>query len=486
MKLYDPKSGKPFNWKRAYSPTDVSAASSNGSRVRLWRFFDLVAPSQKFSPETPNMDFPFSVKPDKKISVRDVMTMTRDKCEGTPFDPARGLQGGPFDNPNYLPYGFELEGKRYDTARVIGVNRAEYVTVTQSRGWLPNPVGGIVWLAWGAQDTSCFMPLYAGITRHPAVLRDRRPLGLQPRLGPLGLRLRRLPHPGRLQPGHPGRPRGAAELREDGGLIGRRRSTRRALELYKKDPAQASRFLTDYCLGNADHVVGAWWKLGDDLLVKFNHQWMYDVKARKRLPVKYPDWYLKLLVDYDKVPAAPRARSTRPARRPEEAFLLGSEVEREDEGVLRRIRVVAPADADHLEPELPVERLRRGVRGPHLEGHHLHPARPELAGEVLQDVLTDAHAPELRMDGDVVDLSLVGDHPIDDVPDHPVERVVDDDGRKRNRAVLDLAAESALVPRVRERLPLDVHDGGDVTHLHPPEMVEFFVEISFFYFFSSA
>ena len=46
-------------------------------------------------------------------------------------------------------------------------------------------------------------------------------------------------------------------------------------------------------------------KLGDDLLVKFNHQWMYDVKARKRLPVKYPDWYLKLLVDYDKVPPAP-------------------------------------------------------------------------------------------------------------------------------------------------------------------------------------
>ncbi len=31
QKLYDPKSGKPFNFKRAYSPNDLSAASTNGN-----------------------------------------------------------------------------------------------------------------------------------------------------------------------------------------------------------------------------------------------------------------------------------------------------------------------------------------------------------------------------------------------------------------------------------------------------------------------
>ena len=80
--FYDPKSGKPFNWKRAYYPEPASAVSSNGARVRLWRFLDLVAPSRKFSPETPNMDFPFSVKPDRKLSAYDVMQMTRDKMRG--------------------------------------------------------------------------------------------------------------------------------------------------------------------------------------------------------------------------------------------------------------------------------------------------------------------------------------------------------------------------------------------------------------------
>ncbi len=305
MGFYDPKSGKPFNWKRAYNPEPASAASSNGARVRLWRFLDLVAPSQKFSPETPNMDLPFSVKPDRKLSAYDVMQMTRDKTEGTPWWPARGIQGGPFQNPNYLPYGFDLDGKKYDTPRVIGVNRAEYVTVTQSRGWLPDPVGGIVWLAWGAQDTSCFMPLYAGITEIPRSFEIGDHWEFNRRVGPLGVRLRRLPYPGRLFQGHRGRPGRPGRLGEAGRRAGRRSIDAFALDLYKKDPADARKFLTDYCLGNAQRVIDAWWKLGDDLLVKYNHLWIYDAKTRKRNPMTFPDWWLKLLVEYNQL--KPRA-----------------------------------------------------------------------------------------------------------------------------------------------------------------------------------
>jgi dipeptidase len=164
---YDPKSGQPFNWKKAYSPTGASAANSRGTRARLWRFFDLVAPSRSIKPETPNMELPFSVKPDKKLSLLDVIDITRDKYQGTPFDPAEGLRGGPFSNPNYHPRPVRVEDKIYNTPRTISVNRAEYTTVTQCRDWLPAPIGGIVWLSFGAQDTACYMPLYAGITAIP-------------------------------------------------------------------------------------------------------------------------------------------------------------------------------------------------------------------------------------------------------------------------------------------------------------------------------
>ncbi|MBE3109242.1 MAG: C69 family dipeptidase, partial [Acidobacteria bacterium] len=158
MGFYDPKSGKPFNWKKAYSPVEGSAASTNGGIQRLWRFFDLAAPSQKFKLETPNMDLPFSVKPDKKLSVQDVMAMTRDRSYGTPFDPIKGIRGGPFKNPNYY-------NRRQP--RVIDDGRAEYTTVTQSRAGYPDAIGGIVWISFGSQDTACYMPFYAGVTELP-------------------------------------------------------------------------------------------------------------------------------------------------------------------------------------------------------------------------------------------------------------------------------------------------------------------------------
>ena len=300
MKLYDPKGGKPFNWKRAYSPSETSAAASGGSRVRMWRFFNLVNPGLALGPETPNMDFPFSVKADRKISVHDVMEMTRDKCEGTVFDPARGIQGGPFANPNVLPYGFKLDGKQYNTSRVIGVNRAEYVTVTQARDWLPDPVGGIVWLAFGAQDTSCFMPLYIGITEIPRSFE----IGDHWEFSRDSARWAFDTVDFHTQVVYNLAIQDVRQAQKKWELSAVNRTSdvdKTAAELLKKDPAQASRYLTDYCLNNATLVVNAWWDLGTQLLVKYNHLWIYEQNGRKRNPLPLPDAYLKSLVEVNKL-----------------------------------------------------------------------------------------------------------------------------------------------------------------------------------------
>ena len=300
QKLYDPKSGKPFSWKHAYDPTSVSAVSTP-LHVRLWRFFDLVAPSKKFAPETPNMDFPFSIKPEKKLSAYDVVQMTRDKCDGTIFDPARGLQGGAFANPNFLPYGFELEGKRYGTSRVISVNRAEYVTVTQSRAWLPNPIGGIVWLAWGAQDTSCFMPFYIGLTEIPKSFQVGDHWSFNRDSARWAFDYVDF-HTQVLYSYAIQDVRAAQQKWEKSAVDKTLAIDQAALEIHKKDPLQVRPFLTDYCNNNANLVINAWWELGNQLLVKYDHLWMYDVKTRKRLAIKFPDWYLKELVEYNKIP----------------------------------------------------------------------------------------------------------------------------------------------------------------------------------------
>jgi dipeptidase len=297
---HDPESGEPFNWKKAYSPTEHTAASSRGTRARLWRFFDLVAPSLGLSPDTQNMELPFSVKPDKKISLQDVMEMTRDKYQGTSFDPVRGLQGGPFRNPNYLPRPFKLDENIYNTARTISVNRAEYTTITQCRGWLPNAIGGIVWLAFGAQDTACYMPLYAGITAIPESfsIGDHWVFNKESARWAFDY----VDFHAQVVYSYAIEDVKKARLRWEGGALAKISAIEKtAVELNRQDPSLAVEFLTDYCVNNANSVVNAWWELGNQLLVKYNHLWIYDARKRNVSRMNYSEWWLRLLVEHDKL-----------------------------------------------------------------------------------------------------------------------------------------------------------------------------------------
>jgi dipeptidase len=253
------------------------------------------------------MELPFSIKPDKKLSARDVMNLTRDKSEGTVFDPAEGLRGGPFGNPNYHPRPVRADGNSYGTVRTISVNRAEYTTVTQCRDWLPDPIGGIVWLAFGAQDTACYMPLYAGSTAIPQSFsigdhwefnRDSARWAFDyvdfHTLVAYSHAIKDV--------------KKAREKWEDTAINRTKAIDRTAEELYKQNPELAVEFLTDYCVTNGNKVVDAWWKMGDDLLVKYNHLSIYDTKTRKRRNLPYPEWWVKELVKYHKLKPRKSAR----------------------------------------------------------------------------------------------------------------------------------------------------------------------------------
>ncbi len=288
-KLYDPASGKPFSWKRAYSPSEGSAVSSEGRRARMWRFFNIVAPSLAFKPEMENMDYPFSVKPEKKLSVGDVMAMTRDKCRGTALDPVRGIRGGPFSNPNY-----------WGTTRMIGTRNAEYTTITQCRGSLPDPIGGIVWINFGAQDTACYMPFYAGATEIPKSFS----VGDHWTFNRASARWASdyVDYHAQVAYDQAMTEVGAAIGKWEGGALARTAEIdAKALELYKKSPAKAKDFLSGYCLNNAQSVVDAWWKLGDEIFLKYKHLSIYDTSKRTygRYALKYPDWWKKAVKAYD-------------------------------------------------------------------------------------------------------------------------------------------------------------------------------------------
>lgn len=73
---------------------------------RVWRVFSLSAPSTFHMPGNSTCrELPFSIKPDRLLSVRDIMSYNRDHYEGTRYDMTQGLAAGPWGNPNrYDPY----------------------------------------------------------------------------------------------------------------------------------------------------------------------------------------------------------------------------------------------------------------------------------------------------------------------------------------------------------------------------------------------
>jgi dipeptidase len=289
---YDPKSGKPFSFKRAYSSPEyltLNAVNTDGFYSRLWRFFDLAAPSLKLAPEMLNVDFPFSVKPDRKLSVQDVMNFTRDQSQGTIFDPIKGIRGGPFKNPNY-----------HRKTRLICDGRAEYTSVTQSRGWLPDSVGGIVWISFGSQDTACYMPFYAGITDLPKSFS----VGDHWVFSRDSARWASDYVNYHVQPIYSEAIKNVNEAlaKYEGPIVAKiTEIDKQATDLFKQSPERAAKFLTGFCLNNAQEVTKAWWQLGDELLVKYNRLYYYDIPKRmyERHKLDAAEWWRKAARAYD-------------------------------------------------------------------------------------------------------------------------------------------------------------------------------------------
>ncbi len=180
------KSGKPFKFNYVYAPR---SRSSVAARRREWRVFDLVAPSLNLNPTS--QDYPFSVKPDKKITLQKMVSIFKDYYEGTPYDMTRTLtvsdgegkeQISPLANP-FMPYDqleldkvrggwFHTDKKTGHIAflgeRTIARWYTMYGTITQSRSWLPDPIGGKVWLALDNIATSIYIPVYCSVGYLPA------------------------------------------------------------------------------------------------------------------------------------------------------------------------------------------------------------------------------------------------------------------------------------------------------------------------------
>lgn len=152
-------SGK-FNFAKTFSLGEY--ANPHYAARRLWRAFNLMAPSLKLDPTLPITDldgaYPFAVKPDKLITVQDVMAVYRDYYEGTPFSLVKDeIAAGPFNSPIRV-----ASGKAEDTfatgawERPISIYRGNYAVIN-----VCHPQGhGVTWFAPHTAHASVFAPAF--------------------------------------------------------------------------------------------------------------------------------------------------------------------------------------------------------------------------------------------------------------------------------------------------------------------------------------
>ena len=170
---------KDFSFSDIYAPVDFSGARFSDARVfcgfnkvcsGMKKYEDYVLGNVKHDGENkfPSNRMPLWVKPDKKLSVQDVIGMMRDHYEGTALDMTKDVGAGPYKLPyRWRPLTFKVDSADYVNERAISTQQTGFSFVAQSRSWLPNPIGGINW--FGVDDTysTCYVPMYCGITQVP-------------------------------------------------------------------------------------------------------------------------------------------------------------------------------------------------------------------------------------------------------------------------------------------------------------------------------
>lgn len=174
-KKYFKGEDKDFSFADAYNPLSFEGVRMCDARV--WSGFNKVNKDMKKYLDYAmgyNMKnrMPLWVKPDNKLTVHDVFNLMRDHFEGTPMDMNKDFGAGPYGCPyRWRPLTWKLDTSGnapvYFNERAISTQQTGFSFIAQSRSWLPPPIGGIIW--FGVDDTysTVYTPMYCGMASVP-------------------------------------------------------------------------------------------------------------------------------------------------------------------------------------------------------------------------------------------------------------------------------------------------------------------------------
>jgi dipeptidase len=278
-----------FSFSDAYAPLDFSGARF--CEARVWSGFNKVNSQMgKYLDyamgENLNNRMPIWIKPDNKLSLKDVIGMMRDYFQNTPMDMTKDVGAGPYGSTvRWRPLTWQVDGVDYINERAISTQQCGFSFVAQSRSWLPDPIGGIFW--FGVDDTyyTVYSPMYCGITRVPETFEagngdimtfsDNSAFWVFNQVGNFAYTRTRLLIDDIQKKQN--------EL-ENGYINETSEIDKNALRLFNKRPAKAVKYLTEYSVKTGNNTVMQWKELYKSLFTKYVDG---NVKEKRPVPPGY-------------------------------------------------------------------------------------------------------------------------------------------------------------------------------------------------------
>jgi len=277
---YDPASGEPFIWQEAYTPVLGGwSLSSEWVRIRLHLVYSWAAPSMEWDPYKETQTYPFSIKPEKKVSVQDVINLQRSTLTGTVFDMEANtawLVPGPEGKCVKSPFATPFPGG--DLRKLLNIpyhrpaarHGCSFGVVTQARDWLPDPIGGIIWFYFDNPNTSIHVPIYVGVQEIPSswTTFNRTQFSLEADRWAFMLAddLVNRRYQDAIQDLKAVRDPLQAEF-----FANQEAVEKKALELYNADPMKAKQYLTEYTHEAMAKATKAYWDLNWELIAKYTN-----------------------------------------------------------------------------------------------------------------------------------------------------------------------------------------------------------------------
>ena len=303
-KGYYSGSDENFSFADAFAPLNFEAVRFCDARV--WSGFRKVADGMDdytdyVKGENMNHRLPLWVKVNHKLGPEDVMNMMRDYYQGTDLDMTKDFGAGPNKVIiRWRPLTWKVDGITYFNERAISTQQTGFSFITQSRSWLPDPVGGILW--FGVDDTysTVYTPMYCGMNSIPPsfAVGNGSMMEFNPdaafwvfnQVSNFAYTRYDLMIPFIQEK----QKQLESQYRSETVEI-----DREASELYKKNPGEAIKLITAYSVKSGEQTVAEWKKLYGFLFTRFmDGNVKTKVEGQKNPKVEQPgyseEWYRKV------------------------------------------------------------------------------------------------------------------------------------------------------------------------------------------------